>query len=149
LNVGDVFIATAVNGVETSAPVRLREHDIRKHETGLLVSQDRVACTIEEKRNLCRTGASAVEMEAAGVSRAARKAGVPFYCVRVVTDGAAEPFPLDFNRMRDASGRFSRTRIVLAACRQPLRIFPELVKLDKTCKRASVALGDFLANCRF
>ena len=41
--------------------------------------------------------------------------GVPFYCIRAVSDAAAEDMPLDFNLYRDADGRFSRCRIALAA----------------------------------
>ena len=40
----------------------------------------------------------------------------------MVTDTADESLPLDFNRMRDADGRFSRAKIVAAALRRPARI---------------------------
>jgi hypothetical protein len=56
--------------------------------------------------------------------------------------------PLDFNAMRDSSGRFSRSKIVAAAFRSPT-VFPKLIKLNKTCKNASQALGDFIADTRF
>jgi hypothetical protein len=67
----------------------------------------------------------------------------------VVTDTAAESFPLDFNRMRDADGRFSRIKILTAALRQPGSVLPGLVKLNKRCKDASQALGDFIVNASF
>ncbi len=52
--------------------------------------------------------------------------------------------------MRDADGRFSRTKIAAAALRRPGSVFPELIKLNKRCaERASQALGDFLADARF
>jgi len=88
-------------------------------------------------------------MEAAAVAERARQWNIPFYCIRVVTDTAWESFPLDFNRMRDASGRFSRSKIIAAACRKPVAVFPELMKLDRRCKDAAEALGDFIAGCRF
>jgi adenosylhomocysteine nucleosidase len=114
-----------------------------------LLSLDRVVSTVAEKRELYATsGACAIEMEAAGVAEKAKEYDLPFYCIRVVTDTAAESFPLDFNRMRDASGRFSRTKIIAAALRRP-RVFPKLIELNKRCKLASEALGDFIADTRF
>ncbi|HLJ44364.1 MAG TPA: hypothetical protein VKU01_00065 [Bryobacteraceae bacterium] len=141
---GDVFLATAVNGEIVDRP-----SSPGPSRLGHLVSQDRVACTVSEKSSLRDGGSSAVEMEAAGVMRVARESGIPFYCLRVVTDTASEDFPLDFNAMRDRDGRFSRARIVAAACRHPVRIFPRLMELQRTSKEASIALGDFIANCRF
>ena len=81
--------------------------------------------------------------------RARKQYHIPFYAVRVVTDTSEESFPLDFNSMRSSDGRFSRARILAAALRRPATIFPELLKLNKTTKRASQALGDFLADARF
>lgn len=144
LRCGDIFIADAINGEPAGRP-----QAPRPFAAGALVSQDRVACAVDEKQRLRQTGALAVEMEAAGVARVARDAGIPFYCVRVVSDLAGEALPLDFNRMRNAAGRFSRSRILLAACRHPGRIFPELMRFDRNCKSAAMALGDFLADCRF
>jgi adenosylhomocysteine nucleosidase len=114
-----------------------------------LLSIDRVASTVAEKRELyATTGAAAIEMEAAAVAEKAKEYNLPFYCIRVVTDTATESFPLDFNRMRDANGRFSRTKIVAAALRRP-SIFPKLIELNKRCKLAAEALGDFIADTRF
>jgi adenosylhomocysteine nucleosidase len=117
--------------------------------TGKLLSIDRVVSTTAEKADLHETGADAVEMEAAGVAEKAAEWKIPFYCVRVVTDTAAESFPLDFNRMRDAEGRFSRIKILTAALRRPGSVVPGLVKLNKRCKDASRALGDFIVNASF
>jgi len=114
-----------------------------------LLSIDRVAATASEKSELhATTGAAAIEMEAAAVAEKARAYNLPFYCIRVVTDTAKESFPLDFNHMRDASGRFSRTKIVAAALRRP-NVFPKLIELNKRCKLAAEALGDFIADTRF
>ncbi len=139
-----IVVASEVNGSAVDQPAVGLDY-----VGGPMLSQDRVACMKEEKSRLRETGAIAVEMEAAGVAQVAREAGIPFYCIRVVTDAAWEDLPLDFNRMRDAAGRFSRTRILAAAARRPRRILPELMKLQRTSKGASLALGDFIANCRF
>jgi hypothetical protein len=88
-------------------------------------------------------------MEAAAVALKAAEWKLPFYCIRVVTDTSTESFPLDFNRLRDADGRFNRTRIMAAALRRPGSVLPELLKLNKRCKDASQALGDFLVDASF
>lgn len=139
-----IVVASEVNGSAVNQPASELEF-----ARGPMLSQDRVACTVEEKSRLRETGAIAVEMEAAGIERVAREAEVPFYCVRVVTDAASEELPLDFNRIRDAQGRFSTPRILAAAAQRPRRILPELMKLRRTSRSASLALGDFIANCRF
>lgn len=138
----DIFVASEVNGIASSLVSR-------SAKTGKLLSADRVASTQSEKSDLRNTGADAIEMEAAAVAQRASQWNLPFYCVRVVTDTAAESFPLDFNRMRGADGRFSRARILAAACRRPGVVFPELIKLNSRCNDAAKALGDFLAGCRF
>jgi hypothetical protein len=120
----------------------------RKYKTGKLLSIDRVASTAAEKLELRKTGADAVEMEAAAVAAKAKEWNLPFYAIRVVTDTAAESFPLDFNLMRDSAGRFDRAKIIGAALRRPGVIFPELMKLNKRCKSGAKALGEFIADSR-
>jgi hypothetical protein len=115
---------------------------------GDVVSVDRVAFTAREKSDLrAATGAAVVEMESAAVAQKAREWDVPFGCVRVVSDVAKDDLPLDFNRYRDADGRFERTRIALAALGRPFTVLPGLVRLDRDCRRAAERLGEFLANC--
>lgn len=117
---------------------------------GEIFSADRVAVTAAEKRELRnRTGAVAVDMEAAAVKGKAAEWGVRFMCIRAVSDTAAEDLPLDFNRFRNADGNFSRTRIALAAMARPFSAMPGLLELERNCGRASQALGDFIADCRF
>jgi adenosylhomocysteine nucleosidase len=116
---------------------------------GEILSADRVAVTVAEKRTLReQTGAVAVEMESAAVAAKAREWGVPFRCIKVVSDTAREDMPLDFNRYRDAAGRFSRGRIALAALGRPFRAIPALLELDRNCRRAAEKLGEFLADCQ-
>ncbi|HME08649.1 MAG TPA: hypothetical protein VKG25_16455 [Bryobacteraceae bacterium] len=140
----DIFVARELIGLGPVVPPACPNASI-----GALISSDRVAVTAAEKAELRTAGGDAVEMEAAGVARAAGRLSLPFYCVRVVTDTAGENLPLDFNRMRDAQGRFSRFQIVAAGLRNPGVVFPKLMKLNRRCKSASKALGVFLANCRF
>ena len=145
LHAGDIFAAREIVG---AMPARL-PFSPKPFKTGKLLSIDRVVSTAVEKAELSRLGADAVEMEAAAVAERAQQYDIPFYAVRVVTDTLEESFPLDFNSMRSSDGRFSRARIVAAALRRPGIMIPELIKLNKTTKRASKALGDFLADARF
>lgn len=144
LRVLSIVVASKINDVPVRQPATKLSFS-----AGPVLSRDEVACSVEEKARLRKSGAIAVEMEAAGVEPVARKMGVPFYCVRVVTDAASDELALDFNRVRDRNGRFSRARIVAAVLRRPLRLVPRLLELERTSKSASLALGDFIADCRF
>lgn len=147
LGVGEIIAASEICGEDGHHyPVRLPQTPAR---SGVIYSSDRVACTVAEKSDLRRTGAVAVEMEAAAVAGVAAEAGRVFYCVRVVSDTAADEFPLDFNAYRDPEGRFDRRRIAIAAVLHPFRRVPGLLRLKRNCDVAACKLGEFLANCRF
>jgi len=146
LALGDIFSAAEVRcwpggGGFAALPVR-------SPHSGLLLSVDRVAVTRAEKASLFSSGGAAVEMEAGAVAAVAGSLGLPFYCVRVVSDTAHEALPLDFNRYRDEAGRFSLVWIAMAATIRPWSI-PGLIRFDRNSRRASITLGDFLADCRF
>ena len=141
----DIFVATEVLGAGPALPPAASN---RPYRSGKLLSIDRVVSTASEKAELLKTGAGAVEMEAAVLAKRTQDANIPFYVIKVVTDAANESFPLDFNHVRDAEGRFDRGRILLAALRKP-RIFPALLQLNRRCNDAAEVLGDFLADARF
>jgi adenosylhomocysteine nucleosidase len=150
LELGDVLVASAIVDSENGkrySPAVLETG--RAFEKGELLSLNRVANTAEEKLRLRQTGARAVEMEAAAVAARALVWDVPLYCVRTVSDTASDSLGIDFNRMRDGAGRFSRGRIALSALARPWSRIPALLRLDRGCRKASMSLGDFLANCRF
>jgi nucleoside phosphorylase len=146
--VGDVFVATSIQLRGVKAPV-LTPKSARRFRTGTLVSIDRVAQTAQEKRDLCSTGASAVDMEAAGVLSRVREWELPFYCIRSVTDMAHESFHIDLNAARLADGRFSTSRILAAAILRPMTVAPELISLRNRSVTAARALGEFIADCSF
>ena len=144
LSVGDVVVGSKVNGIVVDRPKSAPECAV-----GPIISVDRVAGSIEEKRRLAELGAVAVEMEAAGVLDAARKLGRPFYCVKAVSDAADQEFELDLNVARDGEGRFSVAKILAQAARRPRVGMPELLKLRNGSRRAAKALGEFLGDCSF
>jgi nucleoside phosphorylase len=116
---------------------------------GAVVSQDRVAGQAEEKAELGRRfQAVAVEMEAFGVATRAKRAGLPFCCIKVVADRVDESFGIDFNQMRSSGGRISREKVVVKAFAKP-SVIPELFRLKRRAELGASALGDFLVSCRF
>ncbi len=137
LEIGDIVISG--DEIQSSRPF------VR----GEILSSDRVAVTAAEKRALReRTGAIAVEKESAAAAAKAREWGVPFRCIKVVSDTAREDMPVDFNQYRDAAGRFSHGRIALAALRRPFTTIPALLRLERNCREAAKKLGEFLADCQ-
>jgi nucleoside phosphorylase len=149
LEIGDI-----IEAVEILAPDRDHRFSCvqvecdREHSRGLVISADRVAGTIAEKQKLMSEGVLAVEMEAFGSGQRAVAAGLPFCCIKAVSDRADEEFLMDFNRLRSTEGRFSRGKIIVYALTHPPTI-PRLVSLRRRSQVAASALGAFLASCRF
>ena len=148
LAVADVVVATSIAAADRSFDA-LPVASAAAHHSGVVRSIDRVAQTTEEKRHLRAGGAIAVEMEAAGVAARAETRGLPFYCVRAVTDLAGETMANDFNAALRADGHFDTMVILRATLRRPLARLPELCRLRQRSVRAARVLGDFLADCRF
>src|SRR5262249_25189430 len=148
LKIGDVLVATSIQVAGDQTLVDT-PRSTRTYHTGTLLSMDRVAQTAEEKRDLRSLGAAAVEMEAAGVLSRVREWGMPFYCIRAVTDLAGESFRIEINAARLKDGRFSTPRILAAAIQRPLTVAPELFELRKRCAIAARSLGEFIADCSF
>jgi adenosylhomocysteine nucleosidase len=145
---GCIFVASSVRSGSAEYGARAPETQ-RPFHAGPLVSVSRVISSAAEKRELFAAGAEAVDMEAAAVADRAHESGLPFFCVRVVLDAADEGFCLDFEKLRDAGGRFSRTRISIAALKKPVGAVPELIRLGRNSRRAARALGEFLIDCNF
>jgi adenosylhomocysteine nucleosidase len=113
---------------------------------GLLVTVPRIITTAAEKRQLGEeTGALAVDMESAGVACRAAEARVPMAALRVITDSADEPLPLDFNRCLDSNGQFHYGRLILLLARRPLA-GGGLVRLGRHSALAGQSLASFLAG---
>jgi len=148
MQIGSIFVADRVQagGAEYVASQPACNRPCNR---GTLASIGHVAQTVEEKRALRGRGASAVEMEAAGVAAKAQELGVMLYCIKSVTDLADESFHLDLNRALRSDGRFDTMRLIAASCRRPLTLLPELMRLGKRSRTASRTLGEFVGDCRF
>jgi adenosylhomocysteine nucleosidase len=148
LGIGDLFVADCVRSGDRIFPA-LRPVTGQAFASGVLASIDHVAQTAEEKGRLRAAGGWAVEMEAAGVAEKVAQWGLPFYCVRAVTDLAEETFGVDFNAALRPDGRFDTIRVLASAMRRPVTLFPELIRLRSRCQVAAKTLGEFIAGCRF
>lgn len=115
--------------------------------SGPLLSQNEIAHDAAMKEKLRSSGAIAVDMEAAGVAARAKRAGLPFACIKVVSDGALESLPIDFNQMRTSNGRLARGKIVMHALTHP-NVIPALFRLKKRTEDAAKVLGEFIVSCR-
>lgn len=113
-----------------------------------LLSIDRFLGDPAEKQKWAENGFGIVEMEAAPIAKYAAANNIPFHAVKVVSDRAAERFSLDFNQYRDADGRFSNTRIALAALARPIQYAPDLFRMASRGPAASEILGVFLSHVR-
>jgi nucleoside phosphorylase len=149
LRVGDVFVACEVRDGARKYETLLPSGTTETLKSGAVVSIHHVAQTAAEKRNLRASGASIVEMEAAGAARAAEDLGLPFYCIRAVSDLADEDLENDFNAALMPDGTFSALRLVAGAMASPRKRFPELLRLQQRTALAAKHLGDFLADCTF
>lgn len=143
LRVGDVVQVSEVRSddalVRTAGP----------KDGYLVASVNHIVATAKEKRTLRNAGASVVEMESAGVARAAAELNIPFYCIRAVSDTAQEDFVNDFEAALLPDGRFSVAKLVVGALGNPVARFSELIRLGQRTALASRNLGEFLANCSF
>jgi adenosylhomocysteine nucleosidase len=147
LKLSDIVVAHEVLDSATGESFPCSVLDLDKKQ-GVVLSQDRIANDIAEKQQLfAKTGASAVEMEAAGVAARAKRAGLPFYCIKVISDAATESFGLDLNRMRTAEGRVARGKIIVHALVHP-NLLPGLFRLKRRTEEAAQVLGEFLVSCR-
>ena len=145
----DILVASRILAVDDGTEFDCRSIDCDTPYTqGAIASTNHVACSSNEKKELAQTSAIAVEMEAAGVGQRTATAGLPFCCVKVVTDILDEELVMDFNRMRTTDGRFSRGKIVSYALTHP-GVMPRLFQLKRRSEDAAGALGAFLASCRF
>jgi nucleoside phosphorylase len=119
------------------------------HRTGVVATIDHVAQSAAEKRSLRQSGASAVDMEAAAVAARAAALGLPFFCIKAVTDLAGEEMANDLNAALRPDGHFDTIVILGSIFSRPLVRLPELLRLRSRSVRAACALGVFFAACRF
>jgi adenosylhomocysteine nucleosidase len=145
---GQIVIATEALDLDADVTFECGTVDAETpFASGVLVSQDRIANYAAEKQQLRERGAVAIDMETGGVAARAKRAGLPFYSIKVVSDRADESFPLDINSMRSPDGRIRRVKIGVHALTHP-KLLPQLLHWKRRSRFAAKALGDFLVSCR-
>lgn len=104
---------------------------------GALLSTNTILSTPAEKRAaFLSSGAFAVDMETVAAAQIAEKRNIRWLSVRVITDGANDHMPFDFNRMLDRDGQLDRSKVVLAALSHPWKL-PGLIRLGKRSSKAA------------
>jgi adenosylhomocysteine nucleosidase len=140
LKTGDVVFEAdealaIVSQLESAGARRVRFHCAEK-----------VLASVEQKR-LAReqTGADAVEMESAVIRSVCREQGIPSATVRVVSDAAGEPLPLDFGALMNADDEMDYLRLAGALARSPGKI-AELMRFRRRITAAAEQLARTLAK---
>jgi len=110
----------------------------------LLVTSPKVADAAEKRRLAGAYHADLVDMEAAGVARLAAMRGIPFQCIKGVSDGFDEDL-LDFNRFISPEGQFQTARLLFFVLPRPWH-WPALVRMGENSKKASQAIRDILLD---
>jgi adenosylhomocysteine nucleosidase len=107
-----------------------------------LATSPKVADEAEKRRLASTYKATLVDMEAVAIARLAAMRGIPFYCVKGVSDGFDEKLP-DLNRFLAPDGRFQTVRFVLYALIRPW-YWPALVQMGENSKKASQSIAESL-----
>lgn len=113
----------------------------------LLVSAEAAVGASAAKRALGEaTGAALVDLETAGVARAAAAKGVPWLGLRAVSDALEDSLPAVVQRnVRPDLGRVRTTQLVATALVQP-HTWPALIGLARRSAKAGKTLGRLCAQ---
>jgi adenosylhomocysteine nucleosidase len=92
-----------------------------------------------------------VDMEAAGVARLAQTRGIPFYCIKGISDGYRDQLP-DFNRFISSNGQFKLAQFIAFVLLRP-RYWSALMRMGENSKRAAQSIAasllDFLEESSY
>jgi adenosylhomocysteine nucleosidase len=109
-----------------------------------LATSPKVANRHEKERLSVDYYAGLVDMEAAAIARLAAMRGIPFYCIKGVSDGLTDHLP-DFNRFISPQGRFQLARFTLFAILRPW-YWPALLRMGENSKQASQSIAESLLD---
>ncbi len=112
---------------------------------GRLLTMPRLVATAAEKRALGRKhDALAVDMESARFAERCTRAGIPFGCIRGISDDVDTGLSPQLATML-AGGTVAPFRFAAALARRP-SLLPELLRLARDTRAASRCLGHALAQ---
>ena len=106
-----------------------------------LATSPKVANEAEKRRLASTYSAALVDMEAAAVARLAGMRGIPFYCIKGVSDALTDNLP-DFNPFI-TDGQFKTARFVLYAAIRPW-YWPALARMGENSRKASQRIAETL-----
>jgi adenosylhomocysteine nucleosidase len=109
---------------------------------GVLVSASGIAGVEGKQKLVERFHGLVVDMEAAGVARAAQAAGTGFRCVKAISDEADFVMP-PLARFVDAAGTFQSRKFALWAAVRPWQ-WARTLKLGRNTRKAVKALCEWL-----
>jgi adenosylhomocysteine nucleosidase len=141
LRVGDLVLANEVADTEggcwpttwpASAPASWKRGRVLTAPAPVADPKDKVRLGLEH-------GAVAVDMETAAVARLCQRHGVPFGCLRVISDDHARPLSRDLTHLL-RHGRVAPLRLLGAVAGNPLLV-RELWRLAGHTRRAARELG--------
>lgn len=145
---GERFLTKRAEIVAESSP-RSQSRDLSTgsgqalgHPGLWLVTNPKVADTHEKLRLAETYSAALVDMEASAIARLAQMRGIPFYCIKGISDGYTEQLP-DFNRFILPDGGFQTFRFVLFAISRPWH-WPALMRMGENSRKAARAIADSL-----
>jgi adenosylhomocysteine nucleosidase len=110
----------------------------------LLVTSSKVADEQEKQRLASAYGGDLVDMEAAGVARLAAMRGIPFHCIKGVSDGLTDKLP-DFQRFISQNGQFQLPRFVLFSILRPWH-WPALMRMGENSRKAALSMAESLLD---
>jgi adenosylhomocysteine nucleosidase len=109
-----------------------------------LVTDLRVADADEKKRLASTYSATLVDMEAAAIARLAQMRGIPFYCIKGISDGYSDQLP-DFNRFITPDGKFRLAPCIVFALLHP-RHWPALIRMGENSNKAARSIAQSLLD---
>ena len=137
---GHAYKVSGVIDVRTGERFQVPE----QQEKRWLVTGSKVADRKEKQRLASTYGADLVDMEVAGIARLARIRGIPFYCIKGVSDGIRDQLP-DFNRFILPNGRFQLGRFVVFCVLRPW-YWPSLMWMGENSRKAAQGIRESLLD---
>ncbi|WP_320174822.1 phosphorylase [Maridesulfovibrio sp.] len=155
LETGTLVTATSIHSdiaefdswFEGNGDSRLRSELIpscREIQCGKLITAKEAVLTPQDKLFMHeRTGALAVDMESIAVAQAAKNTGIPFGCIRAISDDSKRGIPQESLAGVDESGKTQLGPILKAIMKRPSLIF-ELIPMGRDYSKALKALEQIL-----
>jgi adenosylhomocysteine nucleosidase len=138
---GERFDTAESTGKETCEAVLSHSGGLDSLPGLWLVTASTVADVKEKRRLAAAYSAGLVDMEATTVARLAKMRGVPFYCIKGVSDGYRGKLP-DFNNFISPAGKFRLVAFIFSVVLRPW-YWRALIRMGEDSKEAALNLARF------